>query len=137
MTELASLPLATTLTLRVAEARVEDIGRAIARLAPAAIIRMGPRAGDVLKITGGSMAVARAELSDEAHEGVIQIDGTARSNCGAGLQAQVSVAPIEHGQAVAVRFSPLWMGAAPAIIATERMLQDLIGVPVGVGCVGA
>ena len=134
MTELASLPLATTLTLRVAEARVEDIGRAIARLAPADLMRIGARAGDVLKITGGSMAVARAELSDEAHEGVIQIDGTARSNCGAGLQAQVSVAPIEHGQAVAVRFSPLWMGAAPAIIAPERMLQDLIGVPVVVGC---
>jgi transitional endoplasmic reticulum ATPase len=134
MTELASLPLATTLTLRVAEARVEDIGRAIARLAPADLMRIGARVGDVLKITGGSMAVARAELSDEAHEGVIQIDGTARSNCGAGLQAQVSVAPIEHGQAVAVRFSPLWMGAAPAIIAPERMLQDLVGVPVVVGC---
>src|ERR1700730_7782058 len=134
MTELASLPLATTLTLRVAEARVEDIGGAFARVAPADLMRIGARAGDVLKITGGSMAVARAELSDEAHEGVIQIDSTARSNCGAVLQEQVSVAPIEHGQAVAVRFSPLWMGAAPAIIAPERMLQDLIGVPVVVGC---
>src|ERR1700681_4397892 len=135
MTELASSTLATTLTLCVAEARVEDIGRAIARLAPADLMRIGARAGDVLKITGGSIAVARAELSDEAHEGVIQIDGTARSNCGAGLQEQVTVAPIEHGQAVAVRFSPLWMGAAPAIIAPERMLQDLLGVPVVAGCV--
>jgi transitional endoplasmic reticulum ATPase len=135
MTELAPTPLAVTLTLRVAEARVEDIGHAIARLAPADLMRIGARAGDVLKITGGTIAVARAEISAEGHEGVIQIDGTARSNCGAGLQEQVTVTPIEHDQAVAVRFSPLWVGAAPAIIAPDRMLEDLVGVPVIAGCV--
>jgi transitional endoplasmic reticulum ATPase len=134
MTELAPLPVAA-LALRVAEARVEDIGHAIARLAPADLVRIGARAGDVLKITGGSIAVARAEISDQGHQGVIQIDGTARSNCGAGLQEQVTVATIEHAQAVAVRFSPLWVGAPPAIIAPHRMLEDLVGVPVVAGCV--
>src|SRR5271168_3496771 len=124
-----------TLTLRVAEARVEDIGRAIARLAPADLLRLGARAGDVLKITGGTIAVGRAELSDDEHEGMIQIDGTCRSNCSAGLQEQVTVVPIEHQQAVAVRLSPLWVGAAPAIIAPERMLEDLLDVPVIAGCV--
>jgi transitional endoplasmic reticulum ATPase len=123
------------LTLRVAEARVEDVGHAIARLAPADLLRMCARAGDVLKITGGTVGVARAELSDEAHEGMIQIDGTCRSNCSAGLQEQVTVTPIEREQAVAVRFAPLWVGAAPAIIALERMLEDLEGVPVMTGCV--
>ena len=135
MTEIARSPLAATLTLRVAEARVEDIGHAIARLAPADLLRMGARAGDVLKITGGTMGVARAELSDDGHEGMIQIDGTCRSNCSAGLQEQVGVAPIEHDQAVAVRLSPLWVGAAPATIAPDRMLEDLVGVPVIAGCV--
>jgi transitional endoplasmic reticulum ATPase len=126
--------LATTVTLRVAEARVEDIGHAIARLAPADLLRLGARPGDILKITGGTSGVARAELSDDEHAGVIQIDGTARSNCGAGLQEQVAVAPVESAQAVAVRFAPLWAGAAPAIIAPERMLEDLEGVPVVTGC---
>jgi transitional endoplasmic reticulum ATPase len=126
--------LAAAVTLRVAEARVEDIGHAIARLAPTDLLRIGARPGDVLKISGGTFTVARAELSDDGHEGVIQIDGTARSNCGAGLQEQVAVAPIESTQAVAVRFSPLWAGAAPAIIAPERMLEDLQGVPVVTGC---
>src|SRR5438477_1188108 len=126
--------LAAALTLRVAEARVEDIGHAIARLAPADLVRIGARPGDVLKITGSGIAVTRAELSDEGHEGLIQIDGTVRSNCGAGLQEPVSVAPVESAQAVAVRFSPLWAGAAPAIIAPERMLDDLQGVPVVTGC---
>jgi len=127
--------LAPTLTLRVTEARVEDVGHAIARVAPADLRRMAAHAGDVLKITGGTMAVARAELSDDAYEGMIQIDGTCRSNCSAGLQEQVTVTPIEREQAVAVRLSPLWVGAAPATIAPERMLEDLIGVPVIAGSV--
>ncbi len=123
------------LTLRVAEARIEDIGHAIARLAPADLQRMGVRAGDVLKITGATIGVARAELSDEGYEGMIQIDGTCRSNCGAGLQEQVTVTPVEHAQAVAVRFSPLWVGAAPATIAPDQMLEDLVDVAVIAGCV--
>ena len=81
------------------------------------------------KITGGAVAVARAELSDDGYEGMIQIDGTCRSNCSAGLQEQVTVTRIESEQAVAVRLSPLWVGAAPATIAPDRMLEDLIGVP--------
>jgi transitional endoplasmic reticulum ATPase len=135
MTEIAQSSLTATLTLRVAEARVEDVGHAIARVAPADLLRMGARAGDVLKITGGTIGVGRAELSDEGFEGMIQIDGTCRSNCSAGLQEQVMVTTIEHEQAVAVRFSPLWVGAAPATIAPERMLEDLLGVPVIAGCV--
>jgi transitional endoplasmic reticulum ATPase len=124
-----------TLTLRVAEARVEDIGRAVARLAPADLLRLGAQAGDVLKITGGTIGVARAELSHEGHEGMAQMDGTCRSNCSAGLQEQVTVALIEHAQAVAVRLSPLWVGAAPATIAPDQILKDLEGVPVIAGSV--
>jgi transitional endoplasmic reticulum ATPase len=134
MTE-ASSSSAAFLTLRVAEARVEDVGHAIARLAPADLLRMGARAGDVLKITGATIGVARVELSEEKYEGMIQIDGTCRSNCSAGLQEQVTVTIIESEQAVAVRFVPLWVGAAPATIAPERMLEDLEGVPVITGSV--
>ena len=132
MTEISRSSVGT-LTLRVAEARVEDIGHAIARLSPFDLQRIGARAGDVLKITGGTVALGRAELSDDAFEGMIQIDGTCRSNCSAGLQEQVTVTPVEHEQAVAVRLSPLWVGAAPATIAPERMLEDLVGVPVMAG----
>jgi transitional endoplasmic reticulum ATPase len=125
----------SSLMLRVAEARVEDVGHAIARLAPSDLLRLGARAGDVLKIAGGAIAVGRAEVGNESHEGMIQIDGTCRSNCSAGLQEQVTVAPVEAQQAVAVRVSPLWVGTAPAIIAPDRMLEDLEGVPVIAGCV--
>jgi transitional endoplasmic reticulum ATPase len=134
MTENSS-SITATITLRVAEARVEDVGHAIARLAVADLRRIDARTGDVLKITGGTIAVGRAELSDDGHEGMIQIDGTCRSNCGAGLQEQVTVSVIERQDAVAVRFSPLWVGAAPATIAPDRMLEDLAGVPVIAGSV--
>ena len=138
MTEIrtsTSSTYAATITLRVAEARVEDVGHAIVRLAPADMQRVGARAGDVVKIVGGSVGVGRAEFSDDLHEGMIQIDGTCRSNCSAGLQEQVSVTKIEREQAVAVRLAPLWVGAAPATIAPERMLEDLIDVPVMAGSV--
>ena len=135
MTDISPSSCAAALKLRVAEARVEDIGRAVARLAPIDLQRMGARAGDVVKITGSAVAVGRAELSENGHEGMIQIDGTCRSNCGAGLQEQVTVSRIDSEQAVAVRFSPLWVGAAPATIAPDRILEDLVGVPVIAGCV--
>jgi transitional endoplasmic reticulum ATPase len=135
MTEFTTSSHATTLTLRVAEARVEDVGHAVARLAPADLLRLKARAGDVLKISGGTIALGRAELSDDGREGMIQIDGTCRSNCSAGLQEQVLVSPIDCEQAVAVRLSPLWVGAPPATIAPERMLEDLVGVPVITGSV--
>ena len=124
-----------TLTLRVAEARVEDVGHAIARLAGPDLARIGARPDDILKITGRTVAVARAAMSDSPPGGLIAIDGTARSNCGAGLQEEVSVAAVEHAHAVAVRLTPLWVGAPPAIIAPARMLEDLAGVPVVTGCV--
>jgi transitional endoplasmic reticulum ATPase len=123
------------ITLRVAEARVEDVGHAIARLAPTDLVRIGARAGDILKITGATVCVGRAELSDEAHEGMIQIDGTSRSNCSAGLQEHATVSVVETQQAVAVRLTPMWIGAAPATIAPDQMLEDLVGVPVIAGCV--
>jgi transitional endoplasmic reticulum ATPase len=133
MTEPIASPPAAAVTLRVAEARVEDIAHAVARLAPADLARVGAKPGDVVAVTGGTMTVARVAMSDATHEGLVQIDGTVRSNCGAGLDEQVSVAPIESAQAVAVRLTPLWAGAAPAIIATERLLADLEGVPVITG----
>src|ERR1700678_3560906 len=133
MKEISPSSPTRTLTFRVAEARVEDVGHAVARLAPSDLRRIGANAGDVLKLTGATIGVARAELSDDGYEGMIQIDGTCRSNCSAGLQEQVTVAPIEHEQAVAVRLSQLWVGAAPATIAPDRMLEDLVGVPLITG----
>src|SRR5262249_21126987 len=118
--------------LRVAEARVEDIAHGVARLAPSDLARIGARPGDVLKITGRTTAVARAELSD-VEGGAVQSDGPIGSNCGASLDEPIQVTPIEAAQAVAVRLAPLLSGGAAPIIAVERMLEDLVGVPIVAG----
>ena len=122
-------------TLRVAEARVDDTGHAIARVSGSVLDRLHIEPGAIVQITGRTPTVARVELADHPHDDTIQIDGTQRSNCGAGLDEPVTVAPIEHAQAVAVRFTPLVSGSAPATIAPDRMLEDLANVPVLTGCV--
>jgi hypothetical protein len=109
-----------TLTLRVVEACIEDIGHATAGLSQADLTHIGARIGDVLKISAATVAVARAELTSDENSGYIQIDGTTRSNCGVGLQEQVTVSRVEYEQAVAVRLTPLWLGAAPATISPDR-----------------
>ena len=80
--------LSAAVTLRVAEARIEDIGHAIARLAPDDLARIGARPGDIVKITGRTVAVARAELSAEGTEGLIQIDGTCAATAARGCRSR-------------------------------------------------
>jgi transitional endoplasmic reticulum ATPase len=133
VTEPSTSSVAAAITLRVAEARVEDIAHAVARLSPADLERINARPGDILQITGRTVGVARAAAGDSGLNGSIQIDGTVRSNCGAGLEEEVSATPVESSQAVAVRLAPLWTGAAPAIIAPDRLLADLVGVPILTG----
>ena len=133
MSDTPTSSVAATITLRVAEASVEDIAHAIARVSPGDLARIGARPGDILKITGRTVAVARAAAAAGGTDGIIHIDGTVRSNCGAGLEEQVSATVVESAQAVAVRLAPLWSGAAPAIIAPDRLLADLVGVPIITG----
>ena len=131
MSEIAAAT--TSIALRVAEARVEDIGHGLARLASSDLRRLGARVGDILKVAGRTPAVVSAELSEPEVPGVIQIDGTTRSNSGSGLEEQVTASVTEAAAAVAIRLTPLWDGAATAIIEPDRILEDVNGVPVIAG----
>src|SRR5262249_37718331 len=86
-----------------------------------------------VRITGRTTAVARAQLSESPDSGVIQIDGTIRSNCGASLDEPVTATLIESAQAVAVRLTPVLSGGAAPIVPPPRGPQDPIGVPVLTG----
>ncbi|MGH9385668.1 MAG: AAA family ATPase [Vicinamibacterales bacterium] len=126
---------AANVTLRIAEAQVKDIGRALARLAPPDLVRIGARPGDVLQITGRMVAVARAALMDAGEDNTVQIDGTIRSNCGSGLQEPVSIARVEHSTAVSVRLASLGGQTGQAAVTPARILEDLEGVALVTGCV--
>ena len=122
-----------TVPLRVAEARVEDIGRSVVRLAPPDLVRLGARPGDVLQISARMVAVARAELGAE-DAGILQLDGTLRGNCGAALQELVTVSRVEHAAAVSVRVALVGTGASAPNVTTDRLLEALDGAPVLTGC---
>ena len=124
---------AANVTLRIAEAQVEDIGRALARMSPANLVRIGARPGDVLQITGRMVAVARAALLETGDEDLVQIDGTVRGNCGGGLQEPVTIARVDHGTAVSVRLASLSGPLGHAAITPARMVEDLEGVAVVTG----
>jgi transitional endoplasmic reticulum ATPase len=126
---------AANVTLRIAEARVEDVGRALARISPANLVRIGARPGDVVQITSRMVAVARAALLETGDEDLVQIDGTVRGNCGGGLQEPVSIARVEHGTAVTVRLACLSGPVGQAMITPARMVEDLDGVVVITGSV--
>ncbi len=117
-----------SVTLRVTEARVDDVGRATARLAAPDLVRIGARPGDVLQITGRLVAVARAELQAPAEPETIQIDGTVRGNGGAGLQELVSVTRVEHSAAVSVRLASVG-GSTPTAISTGENPRRSPGRP--------
>jgi transitional endoplasmic reticulum ATPase len=135
MTQPVTPAQAVTLMLRVAEARVDDTGHAIARVSAGDLVRLNVSPGAIAQIAGRTTAVARLDVADDLADGTIQIDGTQRSNCGAGLDEAVTVTPVEHAQAVAVRLSPVLSTSVPPTIAPDRMLEDLVGVPVVTGCV--
>src|SRR5437763_628695 len=111
-----ALEFSTAGSPRAVAHAIEDFAHAVARIAPGDLAVIGARPGDIVKITGRTSAVARVEVSDAGHEGIVQIDGTIRSNCGAALDESIAVTPVEWAQAVAVRLAPVLSGGAAAAI---------------------
>ena len=104
-----------SITLRVAEAQAKDAGRGIARLDPADLERLGVSIGDVIRIKGEKLAVARAMPAylPERGKGIIQIDGIARENTGSGLDVSVTVQRCDYQLARTVTLTPLSGGRKP------------------------
>lgn len=85
----------SVLRLRVAEALSKDVGRAIARLDPDDMRRLGIGVGDALRIQGKRATVCRAMPThkDQRGRGCVQIDGVTRQNAGLGLDDKAELAP--------------------------------------------
>ena len=111
----------TSLTFRVSEARVEDVGHAIARLAPADLLRLGAEPGDVLKITGSSTAVGRAELSASAFEGMMTCQPVAWAHV-TSLETACQGSP-HRANPPGMRTT---MGAAKRLLVRQRIVPQLL-----------
>jgi transitional endoplasmic reticulum ATPase len=125
-----------TLVLRVIDARPEDIGRGIAKLAPEDLEALGLAIGDMVSLTGKRRTVAKAMRTyvKDTNKGCIALDQVLRTNAQTALAEQVTVQKIAMQTAQRIVLTPV--AAAPAK-ATDEELKELLrlleGLPVVVG----
>jgi transitional endoplasmic reticulum ATPase len=97
------------LKLRVSEARSKDVGRAVARLDPSDMEKLGLEIGEVVELAGKRRTVAKAMPAYREDRGVscVQMDGVSRENAGIGLDQIVEVRKIATKTATAVQLCPI------------------------------
>jgi len=98
-----------SIRLSVKEAPKTDVGRALVRLSSRAMESLGVESGDVVEIKAEKTAVGvvwRGLVEDEG-KSFIRMDGVLRSNCGAGIDDEVEVKPVDAKAAKKVVLSPM------------------------------
>jgi transitional endoplasmic reticulum ATPase len=96
------------ITLKVAEAFQNDIGRGIARIDSKAKSELGVSTGDIIKLVGKKSALAivwQAHPDDEGLD-MIRMDGILRQNVGVGLGEKVRVEQVQAKVAKKVVLAP-------------------------------
>jgi transitional endoplasmic reticulum ATPase len=124
-----------TLVLRVIDARPEDIGRGIAKLAPEDLETLGLAIGDMISLMGKRRTVAKAMRTyvKDTNKGFIALDQVLRANAQTALAEQVTVQKIDVQTAQRVVLSPV--SAVPAKVADEE-LKELVRLLEGLPVVG-
>jgi len=122
-----------TLKLRVSEALAKDVGRALARLDPADMVRQNLAIGDIVEMVGKRTTVAKVmpAYKDQRGQSRIQIDGVSRENAGAALDQVVDVRKIVARPADRVVLRPLTITLRSRDLAYIGSLVD--GLPVLAG----
>lgn len=96
------------ISLKVAEAFQNDIGRGIARIDSKAKNELGVSTGDIVRLTGKKAALAivwQAHPDDEGLE-MIRMDGILRQNVGVGLGEKVKIDPVQTKVAKKIVLAP-------------------------------
>ena len=95
-------------TLKVEEARQQDVNRGIARLDIEQAGKLGLETGDVIGIFGAreTAAINWPGYPDDAGRSVIRIDGSIRRNAGVGIDDKVTIKKIKTAAASKVVFAP-------------------------------
>jgi transitional endoplasmic reticulum ATPase len=96
------------ITLRVAEAPQNLVGRGIAVIDPKVIQEQGWQSGDVIEIAGKNKAYAKVWPSQtlDYGRGLIRIDGFIRSSAGLGIDERVNVRRVEAKLATSLTMYP-------------------------------
>lgn len=121
------------LSLKVAEALPNDVGRGLVRLDPQDLIKLEANIGDVVEIAGKRATVARAMPAYVAQRGqsLVQMDGIVRLNTGAGLDEHVVVRRVQAQPAQSLVLSATEKGRAVLATSQAHYLARLLdGIPV-------
>jgi len=95
-------------TLKVKEARVNEVGRGIARVDPEVFKELDLYSGDVLIIEGKRKAAALVWPGprDDIGKNVIRLDGILRHNAGVALDDEIKVTKTECSDAKEIQLAP-------------------------------
>jgi transitional endoplasmic reticulum ATPase len=120
----------TGLRLKVTEAMVKDVGRALARVDPADIAAIGAEVGDIVEIVGIRRTVCKlmAAFKDVRGGSRILIDNLSRANAGVALDDAVVVRKVVARPAERIVLSPTV--DMPPDRDLEYMVARLDGLPV-------
>jgi len=94
--------------LRVKEALVKDVGRAIARIDPKDMRLLGLESGDIILIEGKRTTPVKIMpcYPEDRDKQIIQIDGISRENAQSGIDEKVKVTKTTYRQAVRIKLKP-------------------------------
>ena len=114
-----------TITLRVAEAPSNLVGRGIAVMDPKVIQENGWQSGEVVEITGSQKTYAKVwpGQAPEYGKGLIRIDGLTRNNAGVGIDDRVTVRRAEAKMGTQLTLYPT---EPLRIVGGERYLAQLL-----------
>ena len=124
------------MTLRVAEAFADDVGRGWARLDADDLRLLGAAPGDVLLLTGGRATVARAVQAPASHCGqkLVLVDGITRGTAQGGVDERVRVRRVPFRTAASLLLAPVEAGLPlPADAEIPALRQLLSGRPLVLG----
>ena len=128
-----SSTIGTEITLKVHESTGKDVGRNLARIDPADMIRLGLDVGDWVEVAGSKTAVCKLLPTFKEHRGKghLQIDGIVRENAGVGLGESAAVRPVSIMPAAEIVLEP--QGSAPSGRDLAYIGNLLDGLPILVG----
>jgi transitional endoplasmic reticulum ATPase len=124
------------IVLRVKEALVKDVGRAIARIDPKDMNLLGLESGDVIVIEGKRATPVKIMpcYIDDRDKSIIQIDGITRENAQAGIDEKVKIIKTTCRQAVKIKLKPDIKSGSLYKADDARYIGSLInGLPVTKG----
>jgi len=122
--------------LRVKEALVKDVGRAIARIDPKDMNAAGLESGDIILIEGKRATPVKVMpcYPEDRDKGIIQIDGIARENALTGIDEKVKIVKVECRQAGKIKLKPSTKAGSLFKADDAKYIGSLInGLPVAKG----